>query len=265
MTDGMIETYRGAVASWECDAFGHMNIAHYVDRFAAAAADLLEREAPGTRWRTAALDTQYRTELRAASAIVIGSAVVASDERHVTIAHEAANGAGERTTLAEHRLAREGGGRALSPGAVAWQPFAAFAWPAGEGVIPSGRDRVRGPTPLSFYVHRFSDACLFAIEAIGMSESYRREANRGFATFETRLALAGPPPEEGSGIVIASGVLTLGGSSLQLVHRMRAAQGGRLLAEYYQAGVNFDLAARRAAPWPAEFRAKAAALRFAAA
>jgi acyl-CoA thioesterase FadM len=43
---------------------------------------------------------------------------------------------------------------------------------------------------------------------------------------------------------------------------MRAARDGRLLAQFYQAGVHFDLAARRAVPWPQEFRDKAAALGF---
>jgi acyl-CoA thioesterase FadM len=41
---------------------------------------------------------------------------------------------------------------------------------------------------------------------------------------------------------------------------MRASSNGRLLAQFYQAGVHFDLAARRAAPWPPEFRDKAASL-----
>ena len=255
----MIETYRGAVAAWECDAFGHLNIAHYVDRFAAAAADLL-----GEGWRTLAIDTQYLSELRAAAGIVIRSGVLAADAHHVHVAHEAANIAGERTTLAEHRLARNGGGGKISASTFAWERFAPLEWPGGEGVIPSGRDRVRGGVPLSFYVHRFSDACLFAIEAVGMTEAYRREKNRGFATFETRLALEEPGPAEGSGIVVASGVAAIGGSSLRLVHHMRAAKGGRLLARFYQAGVHFDLAARRATPWPPEFRDRAQGLGFAA-
>ena len=251
----MIETYRGAVAAWECDAFGHLNIAHYVDRFAAAAADLL-----GDGWRTVSLDTQYLTELRATAGIIIRSGILAAANGHAHLAHEAVNIAGERTTLAEHRLTRAGAGSDAVAGAFAWDQFPALQWPAGEGPIPSGRDRVRGAGSLSFYVHRFSDACLFAIEALGMSETYRREHNRGFATFETRLALEHPAPAEGEGLVVTSGVAAIGGSSLRLVHRMRASGDGRLLARFYQAGVQFDLAARRATPWPPEFRDKAASL-----
>ncbi len=258
MTDGMIETYRGAVAAWECDAFGHLNIAHYVDRFAAAAANLL-----GEGWRTLSLDTQYLAELRATAGIVIRSGILAAADGHAHLAHEAVNIAGERTTLAEHHLARAGAPPAVA-GAFAWDRFPALDWPAGEGPIASGRDRVRGAGSLSFYVHRFSDACLFAIEALGMSESYRRDSNRGFATFETRLALEPPAPAEGEGLVVTSAVAAIGGSSLRLVHRMRAAGDGRLLARFYQAGVHFDLAARRAAPWPPEFRDRAASLGVAA-
>jgi acyl-CoA thioester hydrolase len=254
----MIETYRGAVAAWDCDAFGHMNIAHYPDRFAAAAANLL-----GEGWRTIALDTQYLSELRAAAGMVIRSGVLAADDGAALVAHEAVNIAGERTTLAEHRLVRAGGAPAHAP-AFAWERFPAPAWPEGDGVIPSGRDRARGVGSLSFYVHRFSDACLFAIEALGMSEAYRRERNRGFATFETRLLLEHPAPAEGEGLVVTSAIAAIGGSSLRIVHRMRAADGGRILARFFQAGVHFDLAARRAAPWPPGFRDRAASLGFAA-
>ena len=102
--EGMTETYRGAVAAWECDAFGHLNIAFYVDRFAAASADLLERTAPDTAWRTVSLDVQYLSELRAAAGIVIRSFILAADGRLVRLAHEAVTLSGERTTLAEHRL-----------------------------------------------------------------------------------------------------------------------------------------------------------------
>ena len=263
--DEMIETYRGAVAAWECDAFGHLNIAHYVSRFTAASADLLDRAAPGVGWRTTGLDVQYLSELRAAAGIIIRSVILAAEGGHVHVAHEGLSLAGECTTRAEHHLVRDApprGAGILAAGAVPWDRFAAIELPAGDGPIPSGRDRVEDGASPSFYVHRFSDACLFAIEAIGMTESYRREADRGFATFETRLALEPSSPEDGSGIVVTSGVIAIGGSSLRLLHRMRAARDGRLVAQFYQAGVHFDLAARRAAPWPPELRDRAEALRF---
>ncbi|MGH7089723.1 MAG: thioesterase family protein, partial [Stellaceae bacterium] len=54
-----------------------------------------------------------------------------------------------------------------------------------------------------------------------------------------------------------------GTSSLKLAHLMRATRDGRPLARFLQAGVHFDLAARRGAPWPAEFREQAEAFRLA--
>jgi acyl-CoA thioesterase FadM len=268
---GLIETYRGAVGAWECDAFGHLNIAFYVDRFAAAAADLLERLDAGTRWRTVALDTRYLAELRAGEGIVIRSGLLSRDASGIRLAHEALTASGGRTTLAEHGLEPDGGeapADALVPATFPWDGFAPAHDPAGEGRIPTARDRVRdaeaeaGRLSLAGHVHRFSDACLLALDAIGMDEAYRRNANRGFATFETRLALAHPAASVGDGIMVTSGVAAIGGSSLRLGHRMQATRDGRTLARFDQAGVHFDLAARRSTPWPAELRARALELRF---
>ncbi len=98
------------------------------------------------------------------------------------------------------------------------------------------------------YLHRFSNACLHVIEAIGMDPSYRRAANHGFATFETRLAIEDPTAAAGDGLVVTSGVVTVGRSSLGMLHRLESSRDGRPLARFYQAGVHFDLAARRSSP-----------------
>ena len=189
---GFVETYRGGVAAWECDVFGLLNIAFYVERLADAAADLLERQAPGRRWRTVALDTSYERELRAGEGIVIRSAILAATPDQVRVVHEAVESASlARAARAEHVLAPLpllGPELAIAP--VAWEPFPAFRWPEGAGRIAAGRDRVRaGETEesrltLLGYLHRFSNACLHVIEAIGMDPAYRRAANHGFATFE---------------------------------------------------------------------------------
>lgn len=267
---GLIETYRGGVAAWECDVFGHLNIAFYVDRFADAALGLLEQRAPGRRWRTLALDTSYERELRAGEGIVIRSGILEAHLERVRIAHEAVESAsGTRTTVAEHVLAPIPGPVTELPSAAefAWQRLPLFAWPQGEGRIPAGRDRVKpaeteeGRLSLLGCLHRFSTGCLHVIDAIGMTHAYRQEANRGFATFETRLAIDNSSAEAGEGLVVTSGVVTIGRSSLAMLHRLHAVREGRLLARFYQAGVHFDLAARRSCPWPVELREKAQALR----
>src|SRR5690348_258455 len=109
-TTGFGETYRGDVEAWECDAFGHMNIAFYGERFGDAAASLLFRLAPARHFRTVSLLVRYRHELRAGAAIAIRSAVLgvgegAKRERQVRIGHELTAGEGAVTTGAEHVLA----------------------------------------------------------------------------------------------------------------------------------------------------------------
>ncbi len=267
----LIETYRGAVAAWECDAFGHMNIAFYPQRFAAAARDLLERAGGAGGWRTVALDVRYLEELRAAESIVVQSGLLARDGTSVRLAHEGLKPSGERTTRAEHVLRRDGAPPASTLEPVAgWERFQPPDLPKGEGALVTGRTRAAaawctaGELTPGGYTHCFSDASVFIMEAIGMSSAYRRAENRGFATFETRLSLEAPRLRAGDGLVVTSGVIAVGGSSLRVLHRMRAARDGRLVAQLYQAGVHFDLAARRSAPWPAEFRAKAEKLVLAA-
>ncbi|HUK60109.1 MAG TPA: acyl-[acyl-carrier-protein] thioesterase [Stellaceae bacterium] len=267
-----IETYRGAVAAWECDAFGHMNIALYPQRFEAGARDLMERAGSASGWRTVALHVRYLEELRAAEGIVIRSGLLEREGASVRLAHEALKPSGERTTLAEHVLRHDDAAFAsvsLAP-IGGWERFSPPGLPRGEGTLATARTRARatlcedGALTTGGYTHCFSDANLFVMEAIGMSSAYRSASNRGFATFETLLSLEGRPAAPGDGLVVTSGIVAVGASSLRLLHRMRASADGQLLAQFYQAGVHFDLALRRSAPWLPELRANAEKLVLAA-
>jgi len=279
--NGLVETYRGGVAAWECDAFGHLNIAFYVERFGDAAHALLARHAPGRSWRTVSLYTRYPKELRAGDAIVIGSAIIGVEEAVLRLGHRAGDGAGDEvSTSAEHVLALRApdgaewaGLRAdLAQAAIARQDeaFAPLDSPPGPGPIAAVRDRVKarevdetGHLSLFGFVDRFSTSCLLTLNAIGITGAYMRAASRGYATFETRLDLDPVPPSVGAGVEIRSGVLEVGNSSLKLLHEMRGVQSGARLARFYQAGVHFDLAARRSVPLPQDVRDRAASLRVA--
>jgi acyl-CoA thioester hydrolase len=278
---GMIETWRGAVSAWECDAFGHLNIAFYPDRFHEAALNLVEtlaREAgrPGERWRTTAMYVRYPKELRAGAGMAIRSGVLAAGgDGTLTIGHEALEPAsGAIVTTVEHRLGpREPRGGALpapAGGGLAWsgQPFAALDLPAEEGNLPTGRDRIKawevdeqGELSLTGYVQRFSTACLHVLDAMGVTSAYMREARRGFATFETRLDIAGFRPRAGEGLTITSGVVEIGNSSIKMRHDMDETGSGCRVATFFQAGVHFDLDTRRSAALPPEMKARAEAIR----
>jgi acyl-CoA thioesterase FadM len=279
----LAETYRSAVAAWECDVMGHLTIAHYFDRFADAAASLIERLAPGlpsgAAWRSNRLLVRYKRELRAGDGIAIRSGVIAEEGEAIVIGHElVAAGEGEVASLVEHLLApralpygaRAEARRALAAATVPWVSpgFAPLAEPARpERMIASGSDRVkawevdeRGELSLSAYVHRFAYACLHVCSAFGMTPGYMRKERRGFSTFETRLHLLAPPPGAGEGLVLQSALVAAGTSSLRMVHEMRHAQTGERLALFHQSGVHFDMEARRSAPLPPALREKALAL-----
>lgn len=279
----LAETYRSVVAAWECDVMGHLTIAYYFDRFGDGAFNLIERLAPGlppsAAWRTSSVLVRYQKELRAGDGIAMRSGVIGSESDAITIGHELVDPAsGEVTTLVEHALQSRDlpyGGRgeerrALAAAVTPWNSpgFEPTTEPSSSGrAIDSGRDRARasevderGELTLSGYVHRFAHACLHVCGAFGMTPAYMRDNRRGFSTFETRLHLLAPPPGAGDGLVVTSRLVAAGNSSLRMTHEMRQAKTGERLALFHQAGVHFDLEARRSAPMPAELREQAKAL-----
>lgn len=277
---GFTETYRGDVEAWECDAFGHMNIAFYGERFGDAAASLLFRLAPTRRFRTVGLLIRYRRELRAGEAIAIRSAVLgttegAKRERQVRIGHELVMGEGTVASMAEHVLAprdakmRSGLKGTLEAAAGAWnaEPFAPVKLPAVQPALPSLRDRLKsweldetGRLSLLGHVRRFSTASSHLMNAVGMTGAYIDREHRGFATFETRLALTAWQPGAGAEVAATSGFLAIGRSSVTMIHDLVDVKSGERIARFYQAGVHFDLDRRRSAPMPETMREKAAAL-----
>ena len=275
MVSELVECYRGGVLIQECDAFGHLNIAYYIERFADAGHELMHRLVPGTRWRTRAMNTRYVAELRAGDPIAIRSGVIALDTATLTLGHVLTNGMnGPVTTSAEQVIALEApdgeswaAARAALESAVApWKElhFEPLKLPENPGPVPTGLARVKawqadeaGRLSLFGFVDRFSTANLVNMNAAGMSSTYMRGEKRGFATFETRLELFPPAPAVGEAVATQSGMLSVGKSSVTILHEMRLPHSDRRVARYYQAGVHFDLEARRSAPLPDSIRDKA--------
>ena len=267
------ETYRGSVAPWECDMTEHFTIGCYFDRLGQAGLEFADNMGLG-EVRQAALAmrhfaVRFMRELRAGASYHIESALVGLGEG-LRLGHRVVDSAkGEVVTWVEEVWdvpVPPDLSAALAPRLAQWPGPAAEhrPEPAGSaGFVPTARGRVMpgdldesGFFSLGAFVHRFTDACLQALAAIGMDAAYMEAGRRGYSTFELTLAIAGTP-RLGDPCFIESGVAHLGNSSLRLAHRMSDPRTGRELARLGQFGVQLDLDARRPAPLPDEIRAHA--------
>lgn len=97
---GFIETFRGVVAPWECDEFGHMNVQFYNARMSDGFWQLLIAMGLGPAMRrekklgVVALDgqTTYAREVRAGELIRVESGVLQVGEKSIHLAHRLLNG-----------------------------------------------------------------------------------------------------------------------------------------------------------------------------
>jgi acyl-CoA thioesterase FadM len=276
--EGWTETWRGIVSPWECDTTEHFTIAYYFDRLADAASIMAGSlglaglsQSAGRRF-----DVRFVRELRAGASFHILSAPIALDAASLRLGHQFVDSAnGEVTAWVEETLglvaARMPGetddaiGRRLLP------------WPGPaverrsepstfEGFIPTACDRVKpmdlgpeGDFALAAFVHRFTAGCVQALAAIGATASYLETERRGYSTFELALQVTGLP-RLGSVVLVETGIVHLGNSSIRLVHRMRDPADGSEFARLGQFGVQLDLDTRRPAALAEALRAAAARL-----
>jgi acyl-CoA thioester hydrolase len=119
-----------------------------------------------------------------------------------------------------------------------------------------------GQSAMSFHVHRFAAANAHVIAAFGMTPAYQRDQRRGFSTFEFQLEFLGDL-RAGDPVLVRTGLLHVGTSSLRVFHRMSNPRTGQLVATLDQLGVHLDMDARRPAPLPPELKTRALALRVA--
>jgi acyl-CoA thioesterase FadM len=133
-----------------------------------------------------------------------------------------------------------------------------------EGFIPTAYDRVKpndlgveGNFTLGAFVHRFTAGCIQGLAAIGATASYMEAERRGYSTFELILSISGSP-RLGNAVLVETGIVHLGNSSLRFLHRMRDPLTGGEFARLGQFGVQLDLDARRPAAFPEAIRSAAA-------
>jgi acyl-CoA thioesterase FadM len=276
--EGWTETWRGIVAPWECDITEHFTIAYYFDRLADAtstmAGSLGLDGAPHPTGRR--FDVRFVRELRAGASFHILTAPLALDAASLLLGHQFIDSANREVTawveetldIGASALPAETrdtiGGRLVPWPGPAVEPRAEPS--TAEGFIPTARDRVKpmdfgpdGNFALAAFVHRFTAGCMQALAAIGATASYLEAERKGFSTFELALRVAGLP-RLGSPVLVETGIVHLGNSSVRFMHRMSDPADGHEFARMGQFGVQLDLETRRPAALPEALRTAAARL-----
>jgi acyl-CoA thioesterase FadM len=274
--DGWTETCRSIVNPWECDTTEHFTIAYYFDRLADAASTMAENlRLPDLPDAARRFDVRFTRELRAGASFHILSGPIGLDENSVRFGHQIVNSSdGEVTAWVEESLdtaaplprkIRD----AISRNVLVWPGPAVERRPepaSCDGFIPTARDRVKpidfdaaGDFTLAAFVHRFTAGCIQALAAIGATALYMQAERRGYSTFELALSLSGSP-RLGTAILVETGIVRLGNSSIRFLHRMRDPVTGTEFARLSQFGVQLDLDARRPAALREPLRAAASRL-----
>ncbi len=124
-------------------------------------------------------------------------------------------------------------------------------------VYPRHLDHM-GHMNVQFYVAKFDAAVWHLFDRIGVSPDYIREHNRGMAAVEMHLRYL-KELRAGDLVSVRSGVLRVGGRSLDLVQEMRLGEAGELAAVQKITAVHLDRQAHRAVPFPEDIAARARA------
>lgn len=259
------ETFRGTVAPWECDVTEHFTIAYYADRIDQASttlSDLLGLSDPvSTGVFPRRFTLRFVRELRVGASFHVESAPIGLDPA-LRFGHRFVDSAnGEIVTWVEElwetvRLP-DAERKSVGETVAMWggPETETRADPAStEGSIATARGRVRssdldefGRFTLAAFVHRFTDANIQSVAAIGMTSDYIKSERRGYSTFELALRIAAAP-RLGDHYLIETGIARLGNSSIRFFHRMSDLRSGQEFARLGQFGVQLDLDARRPAP-----------------
>ncbi len=276
-----IETYRGTVPSWETDITEHFTIAYYFDRLEAAEANLAEALGLFDLYRGGGFarryDLRFPRELRAGGSFhIVGAVLGIEDGGALRLGHRFVDSfSGETVTWVDSAWELPAGALAAARRDALLGRVAAWEGPAAEvrpepqsqaGFIPTARGRVKpadldanGRFGLAAFVHKFTDSCVQAGAAFGMTAEWLHANRRGFSTFELNLRIVGELRLD-EPYLVETGIAHLGNSSLRFVHRMSNPRNGTEVARLGQYGVNLDLDARRPARLSDELRARAEAL-----
>jgi acyl-CoA thioesterase FadM len=272
-----IETVRGTVAPWECDITEHFTIAYYADRIDQASTTLAEvlglSEAASAGVFPRRFRVRFMRELRVGASFHIESALIEINPA-LRLGHRFVDSASGEVLawIAELWGAvplPDATRNALNHAVAVWDGPETEERPgpvSTEGAIATACGRVRpsdldefGRFSLAAFIHRFTDALIQLMAAIGMTGDYMKTERRGYSTFELDLRVAGTP-RLGDRWLVETGIAHLGNSSIRLLHRMTDPRSGHEFARLSQFGVQLDLDARRPTALPPAMRDAAARL-----
>ncbi|MFF7946507.1 acyl-CoA thioesterase [Streptomyces griseorubiginosus] len=113
-----------------------------------------------------------------------------------------------------------------------------------------------GHMNVMWYVGKFDEATWQLFAGIGLIPALLREERRGMVAVDQRISYR-RELRAGDVVLVRSGVLSVGTTSLRFCHVMEDAVSGEVCAVTVVTGVHFDLVARRAVALGREARAGA--------
>lgn len=283
----LIETYRGTVAAWECDHYGHMNVQHYMGRISDAAGTLLHAIGLGAedskrlRLGFAALhqEIDYRRELLAGDPIVMQSGVAEAAGKKIRFRHRLLNAeTGEVSMTAsvfgvfldlDRRRATpmppevEARAQAMAIGDADIMPDGpvAILGPL-EAPVASQRSCVNpwecdrmGHLNVQFYLARAADADAQLLAAVGIGPARQRREGLSPRVLEHRT-LFRRELRVGTVTAARSAVRRIDGGQLHVVTELTNGETG-VLAAQIESVLALETSAGADVPWPADVGAAA--------
>lgn len=254
------ETYRGSVAAWECDQYGHMNVQFYVGRISDAAAGIMQAAGMGQSALTernlgivAVNQTiDYVQELRAGALIRMESAIKRIEGRKVVFHHrlfDAETGAlamkadvlglcfdlGLRKTTPFPDDLAQGFAGLLMDGTEPLKPLA-IPEPE-EGCIAGYRGPVNawecdrmGHMNVQFYLARAAEAVNHVFAALDLGPTRLRENGWGLRPYLHHLQFRREMHEAAVGRML-SGIRAVAPDRVVICHRLLNVETGEVAAQ----------------------------------
>jgi acyl-CoA thioester hydrolase len=253
------ETYRGSVAAWECDQYGHMNVQFYTARISDAAASVMLAAGFGQeafkvhKLGIAAVnaETRFVNELHAGDLIRMESGVTLAEGKKIKFHHRVYNAETGVLCMQADVLALcfdlqarksvalpadlEDGFKRVQVAADA--PAEQVAIPATEdGFVPTGRSPVQpwecdrmGHLNVQFYLSRFAEAEKQLLLALGYGPTRRRDDKVAVRPVRHRIQFR-RENHEGAVLRLRSGIRSVEPDRLQLYHELYEAETDTLSA-----------------------------------